>query len=207
MRHAKAALVVAITSSLASAYVLGQPSRPAVGDWVSYGGTNWSQKYSPLDQITRDNFGGLKVAWTWKSPDHDLLKTLPLYPEMPLNANGLKGTPLVVRGVMYMSSGLDQIVAIDPVTGATKWLYNPEAYKDGAQADVLGWQSKGVAYWSDGNDERIFLGTLDGYLLALDAKTGQPIKTFGVDGRADLTKEVPRAARRTLHLVDGEQHY
>ena len=78
---------------------------------------------------------------------------------MPLNANGLKGTPLVVRGVMYMSTGLDQIAALDPVTGATKWLYNPEAYKDGAQADVLGWQSKGVAYWSDGtDDERILLG-------------------------------------------------
>ena len=77
--------------------------------------------------------------------------------------------------------------AIDPATGATKWLYNPEAYKDGAQADVLGWQSKGVAYWTDGrDDERIFLGTLDGYLIALDARTGQPIRSFGVNGKADL---------------------
>jgi len=200
-------LAVASTLAVASVYVFAQPQRTAPGDWISYGGTNWSQKYSPLDQITRDNFKDLKLAWTWRSPDHELLKTLPPYPEMPLNANGLKGTPLVVRGVMYMSSGLDQIAAIDPVTGVTKWLYNPEAYKDGAQADVLGWQSKGVAYWSDGTDERIFLGTLDGYLLALDAKTGQPIKAFGVDGKADLTKEVPRATRKTLHLVDGEQHY
>src|SRR6478672_2828393 len=186
-------LAVASTLAVASVYVFAQPQRTAPGDWISYGGTNWSQKYSPLDQITRDNFKDLKLAWTWRSPDHELLKTLPPYPEMPLNANGLKGTPLVVRGVMYMSSGLDQIAAIDPVTGVTKWLYNPEAYKDGAQADVLGWQSKGVAYWSDGTDERIFLGTLDGYLLALDAKTGQPIKAFGVDGKADLTREVPRA--------------
>src|SRR4029077_8841017 len=203
--RSKATLVALITLIVASAYVLGQPSNPAPGDWVSYGGTNWSQKFSPLDQITEENFNNLRVAWTWRSPDHDLLTTLPSYPEMPLSANGLKGTPLVVRGVMYMSSGLDQIAAIDPVTGTTKWLYNPEAYKDGAQADVLGWQSKGVAYWSDGNDERVFLGTLDGYLLALDAKTGQPIKTCGVDGKADLTKEIPRANRKTLHLVDGEQ--
>ena len=136
--------------ALAGVYVAAQQPKRAPGDWPSYGGTNWSQKYSPLDQITADNFKNLKVAWTWRSPDHELLKTLPPYPEMPLNANGLKGTPLVVNGVMYMSTGLDQIAAIDPATGATKWLYNPEAYKDGAQADVLGWQSKGVAYWTDG---------------------------------------------------------
>src|SRR4051812_7317843 len=152
-----AAIVAAASLALASVYVLAQQRQPAPGEWVSYGGTNWSQKNLPLDQNTRDNFKNLKVAWTWRSPDHDLLKTLPAYPEMPLNADGLKGTPLVVRGTMYMSSGLDQIVAIDPVTGVTKWVYNPEAYKDGAQADVLGWQSKGVAYWSDGRDERVFL--------------------------------------------------
>jgi quinoprotein glucose dehydrogenase len=200
-------MLTAMAAAVASLFA--QPSnRPAAGEWVSYGGTNWSQKYAPLDQITRENFASLKVAWTWRSPDHDLLKTLPEYPEMPLHANGLKGTPLVVRGVMYMSSGLNQIAAIDPATGATKWLYNPEAYKDGAQADVLGWQSKGVAYWTDGrNDERIFLGTLDGYLLALDAKSGQPIKGFGVNGKADLTGEIPGAKRKMLHLIDGEQHY
>ncbi len=192
----------------AGVFAVAQTRRLVAGEWVSYGGTNWSQKYSPLDQITKDNFKDLKVAWTWRSPDHELLKTLPVYPEMPLNANGLKGTPLVVRGTMYMSTGLDQIVALDPVTGATKWVYDPEAYKDGAQADVLGWQSKGVAYWTDGrNDERLFLGTLDGYLVAVDAKTGQPIKSFGVGGKADLAKEIPRASRKTLHLVDGEQHY
>ena len=199
-------LAIGLCVTAAGAFLAAQ-QRSAPGEWVSYGGTNWSQKYSPLDQITAGNFKDLKVAWTWRSPDHELLKTLPAYPEMPLNANGLKGTPLVVGGVMYMSSGLDQIAAIDPISGATKWLYNPEAYKDGAQADVLGWQSKGVAYWRDGNDERIFLGTLDGYLLALDARTGQPIKTFASDGKADLAKEVPRATRKTLHLVDGEQHY
>src|SRR5215468_11223934 len=97
--RSKTALIAVM--SLAGAHVLGQTPRPAMGDWVSYGGTNWSQKYSPLDQITSENFKDLKVAWTWRSPDHELLKTLPRYPEMPLTANGLKGTPLVVRGVMY----------------------------------------------------------------------------------------------------------
>jgi len=205
--RAKHLWTLAAVVTVGAGWLIAQPRRP-VGEWPSYGGTNWSQKYSPLDQITRENFSRLKVAWTWTSPDHELLKTIPPYPEMPLTANGLKATPLVVNGTMYISTGLNQIAAIDPATGKTKWLYNPEAYKDGAQADVLGWQSKGVAYWTDGrNDERIYLGTLDGYLLALDAKTGQPIKGFAENGKADLTKEIPRAARRTLHLVDGEQHY
>ena len=200
-------LVVAALCVAAFVYLRAQP-RTNPAEWPSYGGTNWSQKYSPLAEIGPGNFSTLKVAWTWRSPDHELLKIIPPYPEMPLHANGLKGTPLVVRGVMYMSTGLHQVAAIDPVTGATKWLYNPESYKDGAQADVLGWQSRGVAYWSDGrNDERIFLGTLDGYLLALDAKTGKPISTFGVNGLADLTKAIPRATRKTLHLIDGETHY
>ena len=57
-------------------YLRAQPATSR-GDWTSYAGTNWSQKYSPLDQITRENFSRLKVAWTWTSPDHELLKTLP----------------------------------------------------------------------------------------------------------------------------------
>src|SRR4029453_19206460 len=168
--------VVPVVLGVAAFTVLvhSQQPRDAAGDWISYGGTNWSQKYSPLDQITADNFKNLKVAWTWRSPEHDLRKTLPPYPEMALNANGLKGTPLVVRGTMYMSSGLDQIAAIDPVTGVTKWLYNPEAYKDGGPA-TGDWESKGVAYWTDGNgDERGVFGTPDGNLSALHAQTGPP---------------------------------
>jgi quinoprotein glucose dehydrogenase len=180
----------------------------AKGEWPSYGGTNWSQKYSPLDQVTKDNFKDLKVAWAWDSADHDLLPKLPPYPEQPLHANGLKATPLLVKGVMYMSTGLGQITALNPTTGKVIWLYNPESYKDGAQADVLGWQSKGVSYWTDGKgDERILFGTLDGYIIALDAKTGHPIKSFGINGKTDLNTTIRGAKRHSLHLVNGEQHY
>ncbi len=198
---------VIVTATVAGAL---RPSRTPnrIGDWESYGGTNWSQKYSPLDQITRDNVKSLKVAWTWTSPDHELLKRIPDYPEWPMHANGLKATPLVANGVMYVSTGLHQIAAVDPATGVTKWLYNPEAYKDGAQADVLGWISRGVAYWTDSkSDERILMGTLDGYLLALDAKTGKPIDVFGDRGKADLAKAIPRATRRALHLINGETNF
>ena len=178
------------------------------GEWNSYGGTNWSQKYAPLDQVTKDNFKDLKVAWTWSSPDHELLTKIPPYPEQPLHANGMKATPLLVKGVMYVSTGLGQIAALNPTTGEIKWLYNPEAYKDGAQADVLGWQSRGVAYWTDGkDDERILMGTLDGYLIAVDAKTGKPIPSFGANGKADLTPAIRGANRHAVHLVNGERHF
>jgi quinoprotein glucose dehydrogenase len=199
-----AALAV-VTAVLAQA---PSPKPQASGDWPSYGGTNWSQKYSALDQIGPANFNALKVAWTWSSPDHDLIKKIPDNPEEPYNANGMKATPLVVKGVMYVSTGLGQIAAIEPATGKTLWLYNPEAYAQGAQADTVGWLTRGVSYWSDGrDDERILMGTLDGYLLALNARTGRPIATFGESGKADLTTADPRARRGALHQFDGERHY
>jgi quinoprotein glucose dehydrogenase len=192
----------------ASTFARATAGRQASGEWPSYGGTNWSQKYSPLDQVTRENFGTLKVAWTWSSPDHELIKRIPDNPEEPYTASGMKATPLVIKGVMYVSTGLGQIAAIDPATGQTLWLYNPEAYAQGAQADTVGWLTRGVAYWSDGkDDERILMGTLDGYLIALNARTGRPIATFGESGKTDLTTGEPRAKRGTLHQFDGERHY
>lgn len=182
--------------------------RAASGEWPSYGGTNWSQKYSPLDQVTKENFKDLQVAWIWNSPDRELITRVPPNREMPLDVNGMKATPLMVKGVMYVSTGLDQIAALDPATGKTKWLYDPQAYKDGGQADMLGWQSRGVAYWTDGkSDERILMGTLDGYLVALDAKTGKPVAGFGANGKVDLTRAIRGATRHALHLLNGERHY
>jgi quinoprotein glucose dehydrogenase len=203
---------IAAASLLAVALSATQAQSPKpvaqAGDWPSYGGTNWSQKYSPLDQISAGNFETLRVAWTWASPDHELIKKITDNPEEPFTANGMKATPLVVHGAMYVSTGLGQIAALDPATGTTKWTYNPESYAQGAQADAVGWQTRGVAYWSDGKaDARILMGTLDGYLLALNAATGKPIASFGESGKADLTTAIPRANRGSLHQFDGERHY
>jgi quinoprotein glucose dehydrogenase len=189
-------------------------ARRAAGEWPSYGATSWSQKYAPLTQIDRTNFSTLQIAWTWTSPDFDLVKTIGSTVEPPLSANGLKATPLVVRGVMYMTTGAGQIAAIDPATGVTKWIFNPEVYKNGAPASVVGpWQTRGLAYWTDGrSDERLLMGTLDGYLLALDAKSGKPIASFGQNGKTDLHTAIRRADRALLRLAErrmwsNEQHY
>ena len=188
-----------------------QPAGPGA-EWVSYGGTNWSQKYSPLDQIDGSNFEDLSIAWTWKSVDIALIESLQRRYLPPLNANGLKATPLVVNGVMYLSTGLAQVVALDPTTGETLWVHDPRAYTTGGNASIVGpWQTRGLAYWTDGaNDEdaRLFLGTHDGFLIAVNARTGRSINSFGIDGKSDLHTAVPRATRGvTLPLFSNEGHY
>ena len=177
-------------------------------DWPSYGGTNWSQKYSPLDQIAGANFGELEIAWTWESADIALIESLQRRYLPPLDANGLKATPLVVNGVMYLSTGLAQVVALNPTTGDTLWVYNPQAYTTGGNASIVGpWQTRGLAYWSDGaGDDRLLLGTHDGFLIAVNARTGRPINSFGVDGKSDLHTAVPRATRGNLPLFSNEGH-
>lgn len=194
-------------AAIFAAISLKAQSTTPMGEWPSYGATNQSQKYSTLDQITGANFKDLKIAWTWKTPDIELIANDHFDRTPALTPYGFKATPLVVKGMMYISTGLHQIAAIDPATGVTKWLYNPKAYDEGMQADVMGWISRGVAYWSGKNDERILMGTLDGYILALDAKTGKPILSFGDHGKTDLNAPVPRAMRNTLHLPMGETHY
>ncbi|MDA1095045.1 MAG: PQQ-binding-like beta-propeller repeat protein [Acidobacteria bacterium] len=197
------------------AAALGGSPQPAVGQtsleagaWPSYGGTNWSQKYSPLDQIDADNFDDLTIAWTWQSEDVALIESLQRRYLPPLDASGLKATPLVVNGVMYLSTGLAQVVALDPVTGETLWVHNPQAYTTGGNASIVGpWQTRGLAYWTDGaDDERLLLGTHDGFLIAVNARTGRPINSFGVDGKSDLHTAVPRATRGNLPLFSNEGH-
>ena len=207
------AFVLVVVASAGLTVVRGQGSSPA-GEWLSYGGTNWSQKYSALDQIDRNNFGALKVAWTWRTPDFELAEKLGDALDPGWTPGGLKATPLVVKGAMYMTTGLGQIAAIDPGTGATKWLHDPQVYVAGAPASVVGpWQTRGLAYWTDGkNDERLLMGTLDGYMLALDAKTGRPVASFGIDGKVDLHAAVSRADRTLLRQSDrrmwsNEQHF
>src|SRR4029453_11993855 len=112
----------------------------------------------------------------------------------PFVAN-FKATPLMVDGVLYLNTPSSVGAAFDARTGALKWVYNPKIYEAGTTTMSLRWNQRGVAYWSDGRDERIYWGTGDGYLVAVDAKTGRPVKTFGKDGRVDLMEGLPRARR------------
>ena len=173
----------------------------AGGEWRSYGGDLASTKYSPLDRIDASNFGQLRLAWRWDLPELslDLDAIRQQVPEVQFRM--FQATPLMVGGVLYLSTPLHIVAAVDAGTGETRWLHDPQAYLKVRPTHF--YNSRGVAYWADGDDRRIFFGNSEAYLLALDADTGQPIATFGNNGRADLMAGIPRADRRqTTHRGD-----
>ena len=168
------------------------------GEWRSYGGDLGSTKYSPLDQIDATNFSDLRLAWRWQSADGslDLEAIRQQVPRVQFRM--FQATPLMVGGVLYISTAMHQVAAIDAATGETLWVHDPKVYLGGSPTHF--YNSRGVAYWSDGDDARIFFGTNESYLLALDAATGQPVLDFGDGGRVDLMEGIPRAVR-------GETNY
>ena len=161
------------------------------GEWRFYGGGNGGAKYSSLDIITAENVGDLEIAWRWTSIDAAIQKERADGPRVA-GATYFQCTPLMIGGVLYGSTSLGQAMAIDGKTGETIWQFDPKSYKAGRPPN-LGFISRGVAYWEADEDKRIYLGTGDSYLIALDARTGKPIASFGDNGRADLTAGVPRA--------------
>ncbi len=171
------------------------------GEWRTYAGDLGGTKYSPLDQIDATNFSSLEIAWRWASADGalDLDALRELHPEIGIR--NFKTTPLMVDGVVYVSTPLALSAALDAGTGEVRWQYDPEAYRAAPypHASVLSYNRRGLAFWAedDGRDARIFYGTNDGYLLAVDARTGQPVRSFGDNGRVDLAEGIPRAPRGT----------
>jgi quinoprotein glucose dehydrogenase len=189
----------------------------SAGEWPTYGGDLYSRKYSPLDQINGDNFSRLRVAWRWKSVDDWISKTAaggewwtkstPIFDDLQKdNAQrwrgglaprlaGLKATPLMAGGVLYMTTALYQAAAIDAKTGETLWVFNPKSYETGTPTMSIYWNHRGPAYWTDGTQARLYWGTGDAWLYCVDAKTGRPCADFGDGGRVDIAKGVPRAER------------
>jgi quinoprotein glucose dehydrogenase len=145
------------------------------GEWPTYGGDLRSSKYSPLDQINADNFSKLEVAWRFKT---DSLGTRPEYK--------LEGTPLMVHGMLYATAGTRRsVIALDAATGELLWVHGEH---EGPRAAAAPRQlsGRGLAYWTDGKEERILYMTPGYRLVALDAKTGVPVPTFGKNGAVDL---------------------
>ena len=225
-RHCALALVAIAT--LCGTVAARQPavSSTAIGEWPTYGGDLANTKYSPLDQIDAGNFASLRIAWRAKSPDAFLSMTLPdgsewsaesrlIFEELsridpkrwrdnqPPFIQNFKATPLMVNGTLYVNTPASVGAAFDARTGALKWIYNPKSYESGTTTMSLRWNQRGVAYWREGNDERVYWGTGDGYLIAVDAKTGRPIPDFGVNGKVDLMEGLPRAKRGTRDYLNA----
>src|SRR5690606_7205150 len=125
------------------------------------------------------NFSKVTTAWTWESIETRIAKEKPA-----VRPSQFKPTPLVVGGVMYLPTSICQIVALNPGTGELLWEFDPKSYEAGRPAN-LGFQHRGLSYWTDGTDERLLIATHDRKLWAIDAKTGKPCADFGEGGRVD----------------------
>jgi quinoprotein glucose dehydrogenase len=167
------------------------PFTTSRGDWPSYTGDTRGSRYSPLEQIGAANFNSLEVAWRFKT---DSLGPRPEFK--------LESTPLVVGGVLFTTGGTNRaVVALDAVTGAQKWVHREDEGPRGAAAPRQ-LSGRGLAYWTDGREERILYVTPGYRLIALDAKTGARIPTFGTEGAVDLKTDIDQTI--FPDLVTGE---
>jgi quinoprotein glucose dehydrogenase len=148
------------------------------GDWTTWGGDAGYTRYSPLDQINKDNVKTLEIAWRWKA-----------LPQGNRPDSNLKATPLMIDGVLYTPTGVHQVCAIDPGTGKTIWTYTPSP-ANLADGRGLAVSTRAVAYWTDGVQKRLFHNTLDGRLLSIDAKTGKADASFGKNGTVNLRENL-----------------
>jgi quinoprotein glucose dehydrogenase len=173
-RYLPALVALGLSIALTVVGVQGQ-SGAKNGEWRAYGGDTGHTRYSPLDQINADNFGKLVVAWRFKT-DH-----LGPRPEFMF-----EGTPVMANGVLYSTAGSRRaVVALDPETGEELWMHSE---REGQRGTVAPRQlsGRGLAYWTDGKEERILYVTPGYRLVALNAKTGMRVPTFGDDGLVDL---------------------
>ena len=174
-------------------------------EWRSYAGTNASNKYSPLDQINKDSVRNLRIAWRQSVTPPEI--------RQGVNAPGptnYQHTPLMVDGMLYMSTGYGTVAALDAVTGKVIWFDVPAGgmphappgqfihhdnvrYPGLLVASGRGLPSRGLAYWTDGSDARV-ITMMGRWLVALNAKTGKRYSDFGARGQVDLTNGYDRPA-------------
>ena len=160
-----------LVACLVATTLLSAQRTPRSAGWETYAGDALGRRYSPLAQINTTNVSMLKLAWQYDVADATTGS---------VGAAGRsQAVPIFVRGILYTSTARRTIVALDPATGTEIWKY---------QLDKGGAPNRGVSYWPGDrrSPARIFAGTTDGRLLALDAVTGALIPTFGESGAIDL---------------------
>lgn len=145
-------------------------------DWRYWGGDVGGTKYSPLSRINRANVGQLKPAWVFHTGDSSDGKVLP-------GRSAFETTPLMVDGVLYVSTSFHRLFALDPETGRILWEFDP---KFDRSTRVTLYQSRGVAFWQHGQDKRILLADQQGRLFSVNARTGKLDPGFGDEGVVNL---------------------
>src|SRR5712692_10572594 len=177
----------------ASAVPLSGQTGAKGGEWRTYGADLGNTHYSPVDQINASNFSKLEMAWHFKTDN------LGPRPEFQY-----EGTPLMANGIVYATGGTRRAVfALDAATGELLWTHSEREGDRGASAPRQ-LSGRGLAYWTDGREERILYVTPGYRLIALNAKTGMPVPGFGANGAVDLKVGVISGAGQQIDLVTGE---
>ena len=198
--HSKQALfpsrsiLIGLTIISVSALLLFSPPGRAIepaqqnGEWPFYGRDAGGARYSPLTQINRENVSKLKIAWTYHTGAEEVKAV------SAKNA-AFESTPILVDGLLYLTTPYNRVIALDPATGHEKWTFDPQVPLDRGYSEMT---SRGVSAWPASNakpekrkaSRRIFVATVDARLIALDASTGKMVSDFGENGQIDLKREV-----------------
>ena len=147
-----------------------------LGEWTTYGHDPGGQRFSPLTAINASNVQSLKVAWTFRTGD--------AYQPPHSRPTAFEATPLYIDGTLYFGTPLGRVIALDPVTGKQRWTYDSHVPKDAGFGDFA---TRGVSTWKSPDGHRfIYIATIDGRLIALDAVSGRPCPDFGDNGIVNL---------------------
>ena len=183
IRHALGAVAIAACMIAAGD---AQP-KPSNGEWRTYGADKGFTRYSPLDQINRNNVSNLRLVWQRPAVDPLIMDKFPdLIP-----SNYFRGTPIMIDGVLYAPDGVGLIEAFDAATGKTKWVQQPV---EPTLREASAQSTRGVAHWRNNADERI-VSIRGEYLYSINAKTGLADRQFGENGRISLNRHTFDEAR------------
>lgn len=183
-----------------SAIALGISHNSSANDWIHYGSDLASSKYAPFDQIDHANVNALQQAWQWQSPDNATVAQNHAAENFRATPGAFKSTPIAVDGVLYVNTSFGRVSAINGETGEELWMFDTRGWEARRPAN-LGYNSRGVGYWTDGEQQRILALTNDAFLWSIDAKTGQPDTSFGDQGKVDLSQGLGREIDRQAYTM------
>ncbi|MDE1173498.1 MAG: pyrroloquinoline quinone-dependent dehydrogenase [Parvibaculaceae bacterium] len=166
---------------LVAAWLIIQGRAVSASGWESYGGDPGGQRYVAAAQITPENVSRLKAAWRFSTGD---MTSKPA--ALLKRSYAFETTPILVSGSLVFCTPFNEIIALDPASGALRWRFDPHIALDSKPANQF--VCRGVSYWRDGSapesalcSARVFMGTNDARLIAVDARTGHPCPGFGTD--------------------------
>ena len=160
----------------------------ATGQWPAYGGDEGGARYAGADKITPDNVSDLEVAWLYRTGDMEAHADL-------MWRSALETTPILIEDALIFCTPFNEVIAIDPGAGHEKWRFDPEVVLEGRRP-ANDFTCRGVAHWTDETNSnaicasRIFTGTVDSRVIALDAKTGTPCADFGDNGEVQIEPSI-----------------